>query len=309
MRIVFMGTPDFAVTSLKALCENSFDVAAVVSQPDKPKGRKQVLEPTPVKSYAISKGINVFQPHSLADAAVLDALKKIAPDVIIVVAYGKILPKSILSLPKYGCMNVHASLLPRHRGAAPIQRSIIAGDKETGVTIMQMDEGLDTGDIIFQIKTDIYSDETSGELFERLSQYGAHLLTDTLRMIEAGEAIPREKQSEDGVTYAAALSKKEAQINWKADAESIKNLCRGMNPWPMAHSFVGGKRFLIPSCSVDNAKGKPGEVLKADENGLLVACGRGSVLIPYVRFDGKKEMSVREYLLGNKIKKGTMLCS
>lgn len=302
MNIVFMGTPDFAVPSLKALTEcGKHNVIAVYTQPDKPVGRKKVLTAPPVKQFAVEKGIDVYQPSTFKDVQAVKELKSLAPDIVIVIAYGKLLPQSVLDIPKYGCVNIHGSLLPKLRGAAPIQRSVINGDIETGVTSMQMDAGLDTGDMLLAEKTEILPNETSGELFDRLAPLGAKVLLETLDAMEKGTLHPT-KQDGTVSTYASMLSKEETVIDWNMQAESIHNKVRGMNPWPVAVTLFNGKKLKIYRTKVCSKEGKPGSVISV--NPPTVACGKGSVELLEVQLEGKNRMSAEDFFRGQRIQNG-----
>ncbi len=305
MRIVFMGTPDFAVPSLAALLRGGHEVCAAYTQPDKPQGRKQVLTPPPVKTLAAENGIPVFQPQTLKDEAEQERLRQLAPDVIVVAAYGKILPKAVLDIPEFGCVNVHGSLLPRWRGAAPIQWSVIAGDSVTGVTTMRMAEGLDTGDILLSWETPIGARETAGELFGRLAEAGAELLLETLERIKDITPSP---QDDSKSTYAHMLDKKMAVIDWAKPAREIDCLVRGLNPWPVAITEIDGKRLKVFSVSVCEGAGRPGEVIAAGkETGLLVSCGEGAVRLEEVQLTGGKRMNCSDFLRGHPVAAGAVL--
>ena len=306
MRILFMGTPQFAQMSLKALVEDKREVVCVITQPDKPKGRGYEMSMPEVKVYALEKNIPVYQPDTLKDGAILPILEEYRPDVIIVVAYGKILPEYILKFPKYGCINIHGSLLPKYRGAAPIQRAVIDGEEVSGVTSMYMEKGLDTGDMLIKRELPIGRETTAGEYHDELAVLGGEVLLDTLDALAAGTLSP-EKQDEALSTYASQLSKAEGEIDWNNTNEQIYNKIRGLNPWPKAFSFMGGKRLVIDFVYKTPQCGKAGEILCADENGLVVACGEGSVLIKEIKPEGKKKMSVGDFLRGHKIEKGTLL--
>lgn len=306
MNIVFMGTPDFAVPCLQALLDAGHTVSGVVTQPDKPKGRKYVLTPPPVKVLAQKNGIPVYQPVSLKQEDSWEPIKAWNPDLIAVVAYGKILPKTILDLPCYGCVNVHASLLPRHRGAAPIQWSILMGDKETGVTTMQMAEGLDTGDMLLKCSTPIDPQETSGQLHDRLMTMGAKLLVDTVEHIQKGDITPQ-KQDDSLSTYASMLSKSMCPIDWTKSAEQVHNQIRGLSPWPTATTLLEGKALKVHSSMMNGAcKGQPGEIVASDP--LTVACGDGKGLrILEVQYEGGKRMPSDAFLRGHPVKIGMVL--
>ena len=306
MKILFMGTPEFAKESLRALAEDNRNVVCVITQPDKPKGRGYEMSMPEVKKYALEQNIPVHQPPTLKDNAISPLLEEYNPDVIVVVAYGKILPEYILNFPKYGCINIHGSLLPAYRGAAPIQRAVIDGLKVSGVTSMYMEKGLDTGDMLIKEELEIAPDMTSGEYHDALAIVGGKVLLDTLDGLAAGTLSPQ-KQDDSLSSYAHQLSKAEGEIDWSATNEQIYNKVRGLNPWPMAYSFIGAKRFVVDSVLKSDECGKSGVVLRADENGLLVACGEGSVLIKNIKPEGKKRMSVADYLRGHKIEKGTII--
>ena len=305
MKILFMGTPDFAVPCLEKLIKDGHNIVGVLTQPDKPQGRKMKLTPPPVKELALQNNLEVYQPESLKNDAIKQLLEEKQPELIVVVAYGKILPKYVLDFPKYGCINVHGSLLPRWRGAAPIQWSIIAGDKTAGVTTMKMSEGLDTGDMLLKYETEIGQTETAGELFDRLALSGAELLHDTIEQIDS---IVPEVQDESKANYAHMLDKQIAQIDWSKSNKEIDCLIRGLNPWPIAFTTLNGERLKVYSASLQNASGKAGEVLQADsKNGLLVACGEGAMLLNEIQAVGGKRMNAKDYLRGHKIEVGSIL--
>lgn len=307
MKIVFMGTPDFATESLKALDKANYDVLSVVTNPDRPKGRGMKLIASPVKQYAEDRGMKIYQPKKVkGNTEFIEELKRQNPDVICVVAYGKILPKEVLEIPKYGCINVHGSLLPKYRGAAPIQWSILNGDKTAGVTTIYMDEGMDSGDMILKKEVEIGENETTGELWDRLSKIGADLLVKTLKEIENGTA-PREKQSNE-FTMAPMLSKDMAKINWQEQsAEQIKNLVRGLNPIMGAYTFVNNKKIKLWKVEVKpiNQKFKDfenGSVLLADsKNGLELKAKDGTIKVIELQGENGKRMKAEDYLRGNKI--------
>lgn len=305
MRIVFMGTPDFAVPSLQALIDAGHDVCAVYTQPDKPQGRKQILTAPPVKTLALEHDIPVFQPNTLKNEDEQARLRELAPEVIIVVAYGKLLPKAVLDIPPHGCINVHGSLLPRWRGAAPIQWAVIAGDKMAGVTTMQMAEGLDTGDMLLTYETKIGEKETAGELFDRLAQSGAELLTQTL--VKLDEITPR-PQDDAQSCYAHMLDKQMAVIDWSKSAHEIDCLIRGLNPWPIALTTLSGERLKVFAAEKANGNGEPGTVLEADpKKGLTVACGEGALKLIEIQLVGGKRMKATDFLRGHAIEVGTKL--
>lgn len=296
MNIVFMGTPDFAVPPLERLCESEHNVKAVFTQPDKPVGRKQILTPPDVKVCAEKYGVQVFQPKTLKNDNSFEEIKAQNPDVIVVVAYGKILPKNILDIPKYGCINVHGSLLPKYRGAAPIQQAVLNGDKITGVTTMYMGEGLDTGDILLTSETEIGENETSAELFDRLSVMGADLLIETLSKLDSITPI---KQDESKATYTSKITKELCPIEWTKPNTEIHNQVRGLQTWPVAVSTLNGKDVKIHSTLLCDKQGKAGEIISL--NPLTVACGEGSLIIKELQLSGKKRMDSKSFLLGHSL--------
>ena len=305
MRIVFMGTPDFAVPSLQALIDAGHDVCAVYTQPDKPQGRKQILTAPPVKTLALAHNIPVFQPNTLKNEDEQARLRELAPEVIIVVAYGKLLPKAVLDIPPHGCINVHGSLLPRWRGAAPIQWAVIAGDEMAGVTTMQMAEGLDTGDMLLTYETKVGEKETAGELFDRLAQSGAELLTQTL--VKLDEITPR-PQDDAQSCYAHMLDKQMAVIDWSKSAHEIDCLIRGLNPWPIALTTLSGERLKVFAAEKAAGNGEAGTVLEADpKKGLTVACGEGALKLIEIQLVGGKRMKATDFLRGHAIEVGTKL--
>ncbi len=306
MRIMFMGTPEFAEILLRTLVEDNRDVVCVITQPDKPKGRGYEMKMPEVKEYALSKGIEVYQPETLRDNAILPLLEKYMPDVIVVVAYGKILPEYILNFPKYGCINIHGSLLPKYRGAAPIQRAVENGEKVSGVTSMYMEKGLDTGDMLLKEEVVITPLMTSSELHDILAKKGGEVLLKTLDALKEGTLTPI-KQDDSKSCYASQLTKAEGEIDWSQSNKKIVNKVRALNSWPMAYSYIDGKRFVIDLLYPVNEKGSAGEVIRADKDGLLIACGEGSVLIKEIKVEGKKKMTIENYLLGHNIEKGTKI--
>lgn len=306
MRIVFMGTPDYAVKTLEALISAGHEVAAVFAQPDKPVGRKQIMTPPPVKVCAEKHGITVYQPQSLKDGSTEEILRKTAPDVIAVVAYGKILPSKILEIPKYGCVNGHASLLPKYRGASPIQWCIVNGEKKTGVTTMLMDAGMDTGDILMTSETNIGDEETAEELFERLSDIGAELMVKTLSELEKGSLTP-EKQDNEAATYAPIIKKEMARLDFeKMTAEEIHNAVRGYYSWPCAFFMLDGKRVKVIKSLVGEATQlKAGTVTESTEE-LVISCSDGiTVRLITVQPEGSKQMSAKQMLCGHPLPVGT----
>lgn len=304
MNIVFMGTPDFAVKSLEKILADGHCVQAVYTKADAPKGRKMVLTPSDVKVCALAHNLTVYEPSTLKDEAEIERLKALDPDLIVVVAYGKLLPKAVLDIPKYGCVNVHGSILPKWRGAAPIQWTVLSGDEYGGVTTMYMNEGLDTGDIIFTKKVKVGENETSGELFNRLCIDGAELLSDTINAIEAGTA-PRIPQEDSEATYASMLSKDLSEIDFSKSANEVHNKVRGLSPWPSAQTKLFGKRVKILETRLSKAKGEAGKVISVDP--LTVACGSGSVEILRLQCEGKRAMTSSDYLKGHSIELGTTL--
>ena len=304
MRIVFMGTPDFAVPSLQGLIDDGHEILAVYTQPDKPVGRKQVLTPPPVKALALEHGLPVYQPTKMRDGTVAAQLRELAPDLIAVVAYGRILPKEILEIPPYGCINVHGSLLPKYRGAGPIQWSVINGETETGITTMYMGGGLDTGDMLLVQRTPIDPEETAGELFDRLAPMGADCLKKTVRALEEKRITPV-KQDEQKATYAPMLDKTMAELDFTRPASELHNLIRGLNPWPVAHTRYGDKKLKVFSARVENGTGEPGTVLDAEQ--FVIACGEGALRFTEVQLEGSRRMTAEEFLRGKKIFVGRSL--
>lgn len=308
MRVVFMGTPDFAVGTLEALIKAGHQVEAVVTQPDKPKGRGKMMQFPPVKEVALKYDIPIYQPLKVKEEAFQQVLNEIAPDVIVVVAFGQILPQSILTLPKYGCINVHASLLPKYRGAAPIQWAVIDGEKETGVTTMLMDEGLDTGDILKKVVVALDKKETGGSLFDKLAKCGAQLLIDTLVEVENG-ICTRTKQEEALSTYAKMLNKKLGKIDFSKTAEEIERLIRGLNPWPSAYTIYNGKTLKIWDADVveQEVDGEPGQVVEVNKKELLIKTGKGLLSLKELQLEGKKRMEIDAFLRGNQVEAGKIL--
>jgi methionyl-tRNA formyltransferase len=301
MRVVFMGTPDFAVPSLQKLLDAGFEVCAVYTQPDKPKGRGHKLQAPPVKELALRHEIPVFQPASLRKEEVQQELKSFQPDVIVVVAYGKILPKAVLDLPRLGCINVHGSLLPKYRGAAPIQWTVINGDGTGGVTTMFMGEGLDTGDMLLKAETPVGAEETAGQLFDRLKDLGADLLLETLEKLERGKLTPV-PQNEEDATHAPMLSKELSVIDWSKPARELHDLIRGLNPWPSAYSYLDGKKLKIHASRVAEGSGEAGKAFSKDGN-LLVYCGKDALELTEIQTENGKRMDGKSYLLGHPLNK------
>lgn len=310
MKVVFMGTPGFSVPTLEMLINRHYDVVAVVTQPDKPKGRGNKVTASPIKEIAIKHDIEVLQPKKVKDASVVEKLKRINPDLIVVVAFGQILSKDILDIPKYGCINVHASLLPKYRGAAPIHWAIINGEKVTGVTTMYMDVGCDTGDIILADKIPIEDDDTCGTLHDKLAVLGAECMSRTLDMIETDD-MPRKKQNDSEATYVSVLNKKNGLIDWNKSAKQICNLVRGLNPWPSAYTYIDGKLLKIWNTYVYQSpvdyEGKVGEIVSIYDNNPIVQTGDGYLLIEELQLQGRKRMKSSEFLKGYKIPEGTLL--
>lgn len=304
MRIVFMGTPDFAAASLKKLIDEKYDIAAVFTQPDKPRDRGMKLSYSPVKELALENNIPVYQPTKLRDGTATELIKSLDPDILVVVAYGRILPDDMLEVPKYGAINVHASLLPKYRGAAPIQWAVLNGDKITGVTTMYLASEMDTGDIIYTSETEIGEFETSGELFDRLMIMGAELLDRTLRDIEAGTA-PRTQQDHSKASYVKMLDKSLSPIEWAKTPREIIKQIYGLQPWPVATAELDGKVFKIYSAEYTQNKTvkAPGSVVSAGKKGIEIAClGGETLLITELQAAGKKRMKASDYLLGHLIK-------
>ena len=308
MRVVFMGTPDFAVETLEAIIKEGHELAGVVTQPDKPKGRGKNMQFTPVKEIAVARGIPVYQPVRVKEPEFIEELKKMNPEVIVVVAFGQILPKEILDMPKYGCVNVHASLLPKYRGAAPIQWAVIDGEKESGVTTMLMGEGLDTGDMLKKTVVPLEKDETGGSLHDKLAAKGAKLLIETLKELQTGTAT-RTKQDDSLSNYAKMLDKHLGQIDFTKPAEEIERLIRGLNPWPSAFTGIDGKTLKIWSATVINreAEGKFGEVVEVNQDSILVKTGNGLLQLDEVQLEGKKRMETDAFLRGYPVEVGTIL--
>lgn len=310
MKIIFMGTPDFSVGTLEALIKAGHEVTLAVTQPDKPKGRGKSMQFPPVKEAAKAHGIEVYQPVKVREEACIEHLKSYEADIIVVVAFGQILPKEILAMPKYGCVNVHASLLPKYRGAAPIQWAVINGEQITGVTTMRMDEGLDTGDIIMREEVALTPGETGGSLFERLAQTGAELCVRTLTAIENGTARYT-PQDDDLATHTKMIKKQLGQIDWKKAAEELERLIRGLNPWPSAYTHLNGKTLKIWKASVqgqpEDVHMEPGTVCEVTKDSLLVQTGQGLLRLLEVQLEGKKRMTVDEFLRGCSVQMGCRL--
>lgn len=324
MRVIFMGTPDFAVGALEALLDAGHRVVAVVTQPDKQRGRDRKLQYSPVKECALAHGLTVLQPAKIKAPEAVEELRKYEADIFVVAAFGQILSQEILEMPKYGCINIHASLLPKYRGASPIQYAILNGDDVTGVTIMQMNEGMDTGDILTMKAIPVEKNDTGGSLFEKLSVLGANLLVKTLPKIEAGEIIPVKQQEEDA-SHVRMLTKDMGRIDWKRDADALERLVRGMNPWPSAYSSFRGKSLKVWAAEVsfeeqkeesgytgffrhnENRETNPGEVLLVTKDSICVQTGKGVLVLKEVQLEGKKRMPVQDFLLGCQVKAGEVL--
>lgn len=310
MKIVYMGTPDFAVPALAALAEAGYEVAGVVTQPDKPKGRSKTLVPTPVKEEALKHGIPVYQPQKVREPEFVETLKEIGPDIIIVAAFGQIIPKEILDMPEFGCINIHASLLPKYRGAAPIQQAVINGDKEAGVTIMKMGIGLDTGDMISQASVPLTEDETGGSLFDRLADLGADLLVKTLPSIFDRTAVYEPQPEESPTPYVGMITKQMGLLDFHKDAEELERLIRGMDPWPSAYTFLNGKSLKVWKAAVEqkvSGSEEPGTIVNTDKEGIHVACGQDRLVLKEIQLEGKKRMDAAAFLRGYPIETGTML--
>lgn len=316
MRIVYMGTPDFAVPALVSLIEAGHDIVGVVTQKDKPKGRGGKMQFPPVKEEAVKHNIEVFQPDRMKDADSIEWVRSKNPDAIVVAAFGQILPKEVLNIPKYGCLNIHASLLPRLRGAAPIQQAVIDGDRESGITIMLMDEGLDTGDILLVKKVPIDENETGGSLFDKLSLMGGPLIVEALEKAEKGE-LTRTPQSGE-TTYAGMLNKKMGLIDFTKSACVIERLVRGLNPWPSAYTYLDGKMLKIWECSVETdaaleeeginlSEYSPGDIVKVTKDYIYVKTGKDNLIIKNLQPEGKKRMDTGAFLRGCRVEAGIRL--
>lgn len=309
MKLIFMGTPDFSVGTLEALIAAGHEITLVVSQPDKPKGRGHELAPTPVKETALKHGLKVFQPKRLKDPETIRTLEETPADAIVVIAFGQIVPASILHMKKYGCINVHGSLLPKYRGAAPIQWAVIDGEMESGVTIMQMDEGLDTGDMLLKGSVVLDEKETSGSLFNKLSALGASLCVEALEKLEKGELTP-EKQGESPTEYARMLTKEMGELDFSRDAVTLERLIRGFNPWPSAYTRLGDKTLKIWAadvCEKQDPKKQPGTVTEVAKQDFTVACGEGALKITELQLQGKKRMDAAAFLRGYHLEAGMKL--
>lgn len=310
MKMIFMGTPDFAVPALKALAEQGHQVIAVVTQPDKPKGRGKAVQMTPVKEAALELNIPVYQPVKVREEGFLQQLEAMEPEVIVVAAFGQILPQRLLDIPKYGCINIHASLLPKYRGAAPIQWVIIDGEKETGITTMQMNAGLDTGDMLEKAVVPIDPEETGGSLHDKLSAAGGKLILSTLDKLEKGQLVPV-PQTEENTCYAKMLDKALGKIDWNQDAQRIERLIRGLNPWPSAYTGLESKTLKLWQAKVveEDYPGQPGQVVKAGKNELLIKTGKGTLSVLSLQLEGKKRMDTGAFLRGYPVSEGTIFHS
>ena len=306
MKIIFMGTPDFAAASLEALIASRHEIQAVVTQPDKPKGRKGELTPSPVKVVAEGKGIKVYQPLKVRDEEFVKTLRAYNPDVIVVVAFGQIIPLSILKMPKYGCVNIHGSLLPKYRGAAPIQWAVLDGEKETGITTILMDEGIDTGDILLKKTIKIDTDETSGSLFDKLMALGAETILETLDELEKGNLTPT-KQGESPTAYAKMLTKAMGLIVFTKPAKELDCFVRGMDPWPSAYTLLSGKTLKLWKVRAVEGSGKAGSVIDIGKESFTIACGEGAIEVLEVQLEGKKRMSAGDFLKGSTLNIGQEL--
>jgi methionyl-tRNA formyltransferase len=310
LRIVFMGTPEFAIPSLEAILYSGYNIIGVVTQPDRPKGRGKKLTPPPVKEWAVERNIPVYQPEKVKDSAFVEVLKQLAPDLIVTAAFGQILSEEILNIPPLGCINVHASLLPKYRGASPIQQALIDGETETGITIMYMDVGMDTGDIILQKSIPIHPDEQADELHDRLAVLGGQVLKEALKLFETGRPVGR-PQEHDRATYCKKIDKSMGNIDWTQSAARIRNLVRGLTPWPGAFTFLEGQRIKVWKVQEwEYSKPEtyaPGQVVAADEHqGLVAACGYGFLRLVTIQGEGKKVMQDTEFLRGNPVPVGTV---
>lgn len=300
MKVIFAGTPEFAALALQAIVDAGHEVVLVLTQPDRPGGRGMVLQASPVKKLALEKGIEVFQPLSLRDEAAQAVLSAIGAEVMVVAAYGLILPQRVLDMPRFGCLNIHASLLPRWRGAAPIQRALLAGDTETGVCIMQMEAGLDTGPVLLRGAFPIAPEDTSATLHDRLAETGARLIVEAL----AGLPLPAETQATEGVTYAHKIEKAEALIDWRKPSVVLDRHVRAFNPFPGAQAMLGGQVIKIWRAEAVQEKGEIGQILSVDRSQLLVGCGEGALAISELQKAGGKRLSVQQFLAGNPLKAG-----
>ena len=306
LRTVFMGTPDFALQTLQGLIDAGCKMVGVYTQPDRPKGRGKQLAAPPVKELAQKYDIPVYQPLKLRQSEAVAELEALAPDLIVVVAYGQILPKRVLEIPAHGCINVHASLLPKYRGAAPINKAIIDGETETGITTMYMDVGLDTGDMLVKKALSIGPEETAGELHDRLASLGRETMEETLRQLCAG-TLQREVQDDEQSTYASLMKKEDGRIDWSRSAQEIHNHVRGLDPWPGAYTTINGELLKLAETRPEAAEGLPGNVIAADKNGVCVACGSGSLRIQQLQLAGRKRLAAADFLRGCPLEAGAMM--
>ncbi|MDY0212216.1 MAG: methionyl-tRNA formyltransferase [Desulfuromonadaceae bacterium] len=306
MRVVFMGTPEFALPTLAGLIDGEVRIVGVFTQPDRPKGRGRKLEASPVKQLALEQGLPVFQPQRLREKDSIKQVRELRPELIVVVAYGQILPQEVLDIPKYGCINVHASLLPRHRGAAPINRAIIEGDPMAGVTTMLMDAGLDTGAMLVKRSLSVFPNEDAGQLHDRLAQLGRDAMDETLARLCSGTLNP-EKQEDRCSTYAPMLKKEDGLIDWSRPAAAIHNQVRGLYPWPGAFTYLDGEVLKIADTRITQDGGEPGQILATDKCGVIVACGEGSVQIRKLQLPGKRMLAAADFVRGAKIQSGCNL--
>lgn len=307
MRTLFMGTPDFALQTLQGLIDAGCNLIGVYTQPDRPKGRGKQLAAPPIKELALHHDIPVYQPIKLRQPEAVAELEALAPDLIVVVAYGQILPKSVLDIPRYGCINVHASLLPRYRGAAPINKAIIDGETETGITTMYMDVGLDTGDMLIKKSLTIGPQETAGELHDRLAVLGRETMEETLQKLCAG-TLQREVQDDDQSTYASMMKKEDGRIDWSRSAVEVHNQIRGLDPWPGTYTSLNGELLKLARTSPEAADGgKPGSIMSADNNGVSIACGTGTLLVKELQLAGRKRLAAGDFLRGCPLEPGLLL--
>ncbi len=307
LRTVFMGTPDFALQTLQGLIDAGCNLIAVYTQPDRPKGRGKQLAAPPIKELALQYNIPVYQPLKLRQPEAVAELEALAPDLIVVVAYGQILPKSVLDIPRYGCINVHASLLPRYRGAAPINKAIIDGETETGITTMYMDVGLDTGDMLVKKTLSIGPQETAGELHDRLAVLGRETMAETLQQLCAG-TLQRQVQDNDQSTYAAMMKTEDGRIDWNRPAVEVHNQIRGLDPWPGAYTSLDGELLKLARTSPEvTAGGNPGSIISADNNGVRIACSTGTLLVKELQLAGRKRLPAADFLRGCPLEPGTLL--
>ena len=308
MRIVFMGTPDFSVPTLEALLKGGHEVIGVVTQPDRPKGRGKAVLMTPVKEKALEYGIPVYQPVKAREESFVELLRSLKPDAMVVIAFGQILPKAILDIPKYGCINIHASLLPKYRGAAPLQWVVLEGEKETGITTMMMDVGMDTGDMLEKLVVPVDKKETYGSIHDKLSVLGGELILSTLEKLENG-TLERTPQPKDEATYTKKITKVMGDIDWTEDAAVIERYIRGLNPWPSAYTSWNGKTLKIWDADVleQEYSGEPGEIIKVEKDGVLVKTGKDTLVLREVQLEGKKRMEIQAFLRGYQLSHGTIL--